>query len=117
MITILVLEPHDRVLLVKAPPPNVSWLKYRIAVTSRSVAAIFGGYGLASAFAAALAVWLPMSRADASITAQVSAFAVYACAVVWVFATRSNMRAWIGMIGLTLLFLGFYALKRWGIGL
>lgn len=87
-----------------------------MAVTLRSTAAIFGGYGLASAFAAALAVWLPMSRADASITAQISAFIVYACAVLWVFATRSNLRAWLGMIGLMLVFLGLYALKRWGMG-
>ena len=102
---------------MKAPPHNVSWLRYRLAVTSRSVAGIFGGYGLASAFAAALAVWLPMGRADAAITAQISAFVVYACAVIWVFATRSNRRAWVGMIGLTLVFLGLYAVKRWSAGL
>lgn len=102
---------------MKAPPHHVSWLRYRLAVTSRSIAAIFGGYGLASAFAAALAVWLPMGRADAAITAQISAFIVYACAVIWVFATRSNRRAWTGMIGLTVVFFSLYALRRWSLGL
>jgi hypothetical protein len=44
-------------------------MRYRLAVFSRVAAAILGGYALASAAAACLAVWLPMGRADAVTTA------------------------------------------------
>lgn len=102
---------------MKSPPVHASWLKYRINVASRSLAAVVGGYALASALAAALAVWLPMARADAVITGQMLAFVAYACAVIWVFATRSTWRAWKGMLVITAVMFGLYALKRWGIGL
>ena len=56
-------------------------LPYQLAVASRAIAAILGCYGLASA-AACLAVWLPLARADAVVTAQMS-FVFYACGVIW----------------------------------
>ena len=80
------------------PDPSASLLRYRFAVASRAVAAIGGGYALASATAACLAVWLPLARVDAVITAQMLAFVAYACAVIWVFATRSAWRAWAGIL-------------------
>ena len=72
--------------------------RYRWAVASRALAAIVGGYALASACAAALAVVLPLPRVDATLAATLSAFMVYACAVLWVFAAHSAGRAWAGLL-------------------
>lgn len=82
-------------------------------MTSRALAAIVGGYGVAAATSACLSVWLPMGRADAVITGQMVSFVVYSIAVIWVFATRSAWRAWGGIIGSTLILVGLFALKRW----
>ncbi|OZI39350.1 iron transporter [Bordetella genomosp. 1] len=87
-------------------------LRYRFIVASRAIAAIGGGYALASAVAAFLAVWLPMSRLDAVVTAQLASFVVYACAVIWVFATRTTVRAWVGIIAPTLVFALLYWVGR-----
>ncbi|WZB70646.1 DUF3649 domain-containing protein [Achromobacter xylosoxidans] len=73
-------------------------LPYQLAVASRAIAAILGCYGLASAAAACLAVWLPLARADAVVTAQMLSFVFYACGVIWVFATRNAWRAWGGIL-------------------
>ena len=80
------------------PIPGASLAHYRWAVASRVGAAVLGGYVLASATAACLAVWLPLARVDAVIAAMLSAFAVYALGVTWVFATRNAWRAWAGML-------------------
>ncbi|KAG1369146.1 hypothetical protein G6F59_018737 [Rhizopus arrhizus] len=69
-----------------------------MAVYSRMAAAILGGYVLAAAAAACLAVWLPMGRADAVTAAQMLSFVFYACGVIWVFATRNAWRAWKGIL-------------------
>ncbi|MFJ1301381.1 DUF3649 domain-containing protein [Pseudomonadota bacterium AL_CKDN230030165-1A_HGKHYDSX7] len=89
---------------MKAPVSGAGMLRYRFIVASRAVAAIGGGYLLASAVAAALAVWLPLSRLDAVVIAQLTSFVVYACAVIWVFATRTTVRAWVGVIAPALVF-------------
>ncbi len=73
-------------------------MRYRFAVLSRAAAAILGGYLLASAAAACLAVWLPLQRADAVVTAQMLSFVFYTCGVIWVFATRDAWRAWAGLL-------------------
>lgn len=71
---------------------------YRLAVASRALAAIVGGYALTALATFALALFLPMSRAEASMTATLLSFAIYTCAVIWVFATRTASRAWIGIV-------------------
>ena len=71
---------------------------YRLGVASRAVAAIFGGYALTAAAIALLAIWLPLARAEAVLTATMLSFALYATAVIWVFAARSAWRAWFGML-------------------
>lgn len=73
-------------------------LCYRCGILARSIAAIIGGYGLAASTTALLALLLPLSRADAVITATLLSFIVYACAVVWVFAAHTASRAWWGLI-------------------
>lgn len=71
--------------------------RYRWAVASRALAAIVGGYVLSALCATALALWLPLARAEAVTAGALVSFAVYAGAVVWVFAARSAGRAWAGL--------------------
>jgi len=70
---------------------------YRLGVATRSVAAIVGGYVLAALVTMLLSVSLPMARSEAVMTATLLSFAIYTCAVMWVFATRSALRAWLGL--------------------
>ncbi|MBB5367942.1 MULTISPECIES: hypothetical protein [unclassified Janthinobacterium] len=65
---------------------------------SRVLAAIFGGYALTSGVAVLLAAVLPMSRAEAVLTATLSAFVIYTCAVIWVFSVQDLRRVWMGML-------------------
>lgn len=67
------------------------------AQLSRIVAAVFGGYALA-ALASVAVLALPMSKTQAVITGMLASFAIYAGAVVWVFAVRSAGRAWAGLL-------------------
>jgi hypothetical protein len=64
---------------------------------SRIVAAMFGGYALA-ALGSVAALALPMGKPQAVITGMLASFALYAGAVVWVFAVRSALRAWVGLL-------------------
>lgn len=72
--------------------------RHRWMVASRALAAVAGGYALAALGAAALAVFLPLPRADATLTGTMLSFLIYACAVVWVFAARTAARAWLGLL-------------------
>lgn len=72
-------------------------LRYRLAVASRALAAIVGGYVLSALVAMAMALWLPLARAEAVITGTLASFVVYTCAVMWVFAARDAWRAWAGL--------------------
>ena len=71
---------------------------YRLAVTSRALAAVLGGYLMASLAAVCLALWLPTSRADAVITGMMSSFVFYLLAVLWCFACRTAWCAWCGVM-------------------
>lgn len=71
---------------------------YRLGVASRSMAAIVGGYVLAALVTMLLSVSLPMARSEAVMTATLLSFAIYTCTVMWVFATRSALRAWLGLL-------------------
>ena len=68
-----------------------------VSVCSRIVAAVFGGYVLAAVTSIGLVGILPMERGDAVMTALLLNFLIYCLAVLWVFATRSALRAWIGI--------------------
>src|SRR2546427_4052737 len=60
-----------------------SLLRYRVAVASRALAAIGGGYLLSAACAATGAramVWLGVERADAALGSTLLAFIIYAVA-------------------------------------
>jgi len=94
------------------PDPGASLARYRWAVASRVAAAVLGGYALASATAACLAVWLPLARVDAVITAMLAAFVAYAIGATWVFATRNAWRAWAGMLAPAALLAALFWLGR-----
>jgi hypothetical protein len=64
---------------------------------ARIIAALCGGYALA-ALASVAALALPMSKPQAVLTGMMASFAIYAGAVIWVFAVRSALKAWIGLI-------------------
>ena len=73
-------------------------LSYRLAVTSRLLAAVVGGYMLASLASVCLTLWLPISRADAVVSDMLSSFVFYLLAVIWCFACRTAARAWFGVL-------------------
>ena len=64
---------------------------------SRIVAALFGGYALAALSSVAVLA-LPMSKPQAVLTGMLASFLIYAGAVIWVFAVRSALKAWLGLI-------------------
>jgi len=78
---------------------------------SRIVAALFGGYALA-ALSSVAAVALPVSLSEAVLAGMLASFAVYAGAVIWVFAVRSAWRAWAGLV-VAALPLGLAAWSVW----
>ena len=78
------------------------FLSPRLAVASRAVAAIAGGYALAAVFVALFALLLPalfsMERSAAVMAATMTSFALHALAVITAFATRSATRAWLWLL-------------------
>jgi len=64
---------------------------------SRIVAALFGGYALAALSSVAVLA-LPLSKPQAVLTGMLASFAIYTGAVIWVFAARSALKAWAGLI-------------------
>jgi len=78
-----------------------------LGVLSRSLAAIVGGYALAATCSMFFAVALPIARSQAVLTGMLVAIVLCACAALWAFATRSALRAWVGILVPTaLLWLG-----------
>lgn len=77
---------------------------------ARTLAAIFGGYALASATNLLLALVLPMPRSEAVLSSMLIGIVVCACAPLWAFATASVWRACAGIaVPATLMF----ALAAW----
>ncbi|MFP3517711.1 DUF3649 domain-containing protein [Pseudomonas sp. SIMBA_077] len=73
-------------------------LRYRLAVLSRVVAAVVGGYTLTALCTACLALSLPLTRVEAVVSATLPAFLILCLAVIWVFAARSAWLAWFGLL-------------------
>jgi hypothetical protein len=84
----------------------VSPLRSVFPLISRIVAAVGVGYVLAALLSVAVLA-LPANRIQAVIGGMLGSFAIYAGAVVWVFAVRSATRAWVGLILAALLLLPF----------
>lgn len=81
--------------------PALAWGRRWAGLVARVIAAIVGGYALA-ALASVAAVALPMPKAEGVMAGMLLSFLVYACAVVWVFAARSALRAWAGLLAAAL---------------
>ncbi|MEN0106898.1 MAG: DUF3649 domain-containing protein [Pseudomonas sp.] len=75
-----------------------------MATASRIVAAIFAGYGLAYTSTMFLTVYLPLVRSDRVVFASLASFLVYLAAIIYTFAARSATRAWVVLVGLSLVF-------------
>ncbi len=73
-------------------------LSYRLAVTSRCLAALLGGYLLAAMTSMCLSLLLPMSRVDAVLSGTMLSFLLYLGAFIWVFAARNAWLAWFGVM-------------------
>lgn len=86
-----------------------------LSVLSRLLAAVLGGYLLASALAVFLAAALPGPRADAVLAGMQWSFALYVLAVVWAFSPLSPGRVWLGLLVPAAVLAGAAALlSRWG---
>lgn len=69
-----------------------------LAIASRVLAAVAGGYALAAAIAASAATALPGQKAEAALIGIMLGFVAYTGAMIWAFAARSAWRAWIGLM-------------------
>lgn len=87
-------------------------MQRNIAILSRVVAAVLGGYGFATVMSIWLARTLPVRPASALVTALLASFLLFAIAAIWAFAARTATRAWVGLVLPTVLF-GAWA---WAIG-
>lgn len=114
------MHPDDALMtsIPASPPPSrlrALLASHRLAVASRAVAAIGGGYVLAACSNALLAVALPMARSQAVLTSMLVAIVVYAAAAMWAFATATAARAWIGITLPALACYGGYRLLAGGV--
>jgi hypothetical protein len=88
-------------------------VSYRLAVTSRVLAAVLGGYVITALASVCLTLWVPMARAEAVVTGMMSSFVVYLLAVIWCFACRTAWRAWLGLIVPSLLLAAAAGVAYW----
>jgi hypothetical protein len=80
--------------------------RYRWMICGRLVAAAIGGYVIAALVSTILALLWPLlspqpsatARADGVLLGSLLSFLWYALAVIWVFATRSAVRMWLGLL-------------------
>ncbi|WOT04177.1 hypothetical protein [Shewanella youngdeokensis] len=63
-------------------------------ITSRSLAAILGGYLLAATACALLALIIPLPAFESTVTASMLSFSFYTAAVIWVFTVKHHLIAW-----------------------
>lgn len=68
--------------------------RHRLAIASRTILAIFGGYAFTALATASLALTLPLPRPQAVLTATLLSFGLYCALVIWAFAAVSARRAW-----------------------
>ncbi|WDY58818.1 DUF3649 domain-containing protein [Pseudomonas sp. PSKL.D1] len=73
-------------------------ISYRLAVTSRSLAALLGGYLLASMASACITLLAPLPTVDATMAGMMLSFVFYLLAFIWCFACRTAWRAWGGVL-------------------
>lgn len=73
-------------------------LRRRLSVGSRALAALVGGYALAALSSVALALAMKTPGDEGYYAATMPSFLVWALAVLWSFAARTALRAWVGLL-------------------
>src|SRR5690606_42025948 len=71
---------------------------YGARLFSLTMAAILGGYVLATAAAIFLGAVLPFPPAESVMAGTLFSFSVYTGGVIWVFAVRDVRHAWVGLL-------------------
>ena len=74
-----------------------------LCIASRVLAAAVGGYAVAYATTAFLAIYLPLARPDRVVFSSLASFAVWTAVAIYVFAARSATRVWLLIVGVTVL--------------
>ncbi len=87
-----------RVVRPRSRPTVVRTGRVWPSTAARVVVAVFGGYALAAAVGACLAVLLPITRSDAVLVGTLASGLVYVASVIWVFAAASVRRALVRLI-------------------
>ncbi|MFJ3482463.1 DUF3649 domain-containing protein [Pseudomonas sp. NPDC090202] len=106
--TMTTVPPAKRVKKTREVP-----LRWRLAVASRVLAALLGGYLLSSLASVCMAQFLPLARAEAVVLGMTLSFLVYLPAVLWCFACRTAWRAWLGVLLPSAVLGALYAAGRW----
>ncbi|MCL1145420.1 hypothetical protein AB4298_18475 [Shewanella sp. 10N.261.52.F9] len=73
-------------------------------VAIRALSAIFAGYLVAATLSALLAMVLPLSPVDSTLTAMMLSFSAYAGAGIWAFSVKNQWRALTDLLCLSGLF-------------
>lgn len=71
----------------------------RLAVASRTLAALAGGYAVAALLSVSIALLTRSApREEAVAAGNAPAFLVFAACIIWAFAASTAMRAWLGIV-------------------
>lgn len=79
----------------------------------RVLAATFGGYAVAASLCAVMALLLPMSKADSTLTATMLSFAIFASAIIYAFSAQRTWHVWAVFIAIAAT---GYGLQGWLLG-
>ncbi len=90
---------------------------YRWMVFSRVIAGFIGGYVLTSYITIVLAQLLPMARVDAVVLSSLLSYVWFCIAIIWVFAVKSTIKAWVGIVLSTALFAAIHYFLKYGGGI
>lgn len=82
----------------RVPHTTISRRFPSLLVISRIVAAVIGGYALATLLPLALVGLLPISRADAVMSSLLLSFSVYVAAILWAFSAKCAWQVWAGLL-------------------
>ena len=69
-----------------------------MAIFSRVLASIIGGYWLANVISIILVAVLAGEQVDRVLTGMLASFAIWSAAIVWVFSVDTVRKAWVGVL-------------------
>ena len=70
---------------------------YRLGILSRVLAAGIGGYVLVNLANLAFSIILPGEQYKNLVLAMMLSFVFYTLAIIWAFAVRTPLKAWLGL--------------------